>query len=206
LPFLIEGLTALALVSVALIVLIVVRPTLTAARGGKVLAFLALFASPILITWVGTAAHLEQSKSTGFCLSCHVMEPYGESLKIDGAAHLPAVHYQNNLVNREDACYTCHTTYTMFGDIRAKLAGMKHVYVYYLGNVPEKIELYAKYSNRECLHCHAGARSFEDSDFHNDKELRAEMESDVTSCLDCHESVHAVDRLKELPRWKEAGR
>jgi nitrate/TMAO reductase-like tetraheme cytochrome c subunit len=201
-PFLNEGLTALTLVAVALIVLLALRPTLTLARGGKILAFLALFISPILITWIGTTAHLEHSKSTSFCLSCHVMEPYGESLKIDGSAHLPAVHYQNNLVRRDDACYTCHTTYTMFGDFQAKLTGLRHVYVYYLGTLPEKIELYSNYSNRECLHCHSGARSFEESDFHQD--IRADFESDATSCLDCHDQVHAVEKLKETKLWKES--
>lgn len=199
-PFLNQALTALTLVGVALIVLIVLRPALTLARGGKILAFLALFISPLLITWIGTSAHLENSKSTAFCLSCHVMEPYGQSLKLDGGGHLPAVHYQNNLIRREDACFTCHTTYTLFGDVRAKLNGMKHVYVYYLGTVPEKIELYGKYRNRECLHCHSGARSYEESEFH--QPILADIASDQTSCLECHELVHDVGKLKEAKIWK----
>lgn len=198
---LIRSLTALILLAVAVIVLIVLRPGLTLERGGKILAFLALFISPIVVTAVGTYGHLENSKSTRFCLSCHVMAPYGESLHIDGKAHLPAVHYQNNLMPRENACYTCHTTYTMFGDFRAKLTGMKHVYVYYLGTIPEKLHVYEKYSNRECLHCHGGARRYEESEFH--APILEDIRNDVTSCLECHDHIHEVEKLSGLNKWKE---
>jgi nitrate/TMAO reductase-like tetraheme cytochrome c subunit len=202
--FLDQGLTAFTLVGVALILLIVLRPGLTAARGGKVLAFLALFIFPVLAIWLGTSSHIEHSKSTSFCLSCHEMQPYGESLRIDDGDYLPAGHYQNNRVPREDACFTCHTTYTMFGDIQAKLTGLRHVYVHYLGNIPEKIELYSPYSNRECLHCHDGARSFEESQDHID--MRAELASGETSCLDCHAFVHDVTELGNLEMWQGVGK
>lgn len=201
--FLDQGLTAFTLVGVALIVLLALRPDLTAARGGKILAFLALFILPVLATWLATSSHIEHSKTTSFCLSCHEMEPYGQSLRIDDPDYLPAAHYQNIRVPREDACFTCHTTYTMFGDIRAKLTGLRHVYVHYLGSIPEKIELYEPYSNRECLHCHGGARSFEESQDHID--MRAELASGETSCLDCHAYVHDVENLGELPTWHGEG-
>jgi len=200
-PYLNEVLAAVAFVAVALIALIVLRPNLTAARGGKILAFLAFFISPLLLTWAGTSAQLEHSKSTSFCLSCHTMAPYGESLATDGGGYIPALHYQNNLVPRENACFTCHTTYTLFGDFSAKLKGMKHVYVYYTGTAPQKLSLYEKYSNRECLHCHAAARSYVESEFH--EPLLEDIVKDATSCLECHDRVHAVSKLGELKKWKE---
>jgi nitrate/TMAO reductase-like tetraheme cytochrome c subunit len=197
------GLTAIALGLVALILLISYRPTLTDARGGKVLAFLAFFIMPVLVTWVGTSEHIEHSKTTSFCLSCHVMEPYGRSLRIDDASYLPAYHYQNNLVPRDATCYTCHTTYTMFGGIKSKLQGMRHVYIYYLGTVPEKIQLYQPFQNRECLHCHDGARSFEEQEFHVD--IRAELASNETSCLECHGDTHDVQHLADKKTWTGKG-
>ncbi len=190
---------AIFAVLIALVLLLGYRPSLTAATGGKVLAFLSFFLLPALLTWVGTTRHIEHSKTTGFCLSCHTMEPYGRSLRIDSPTHVPAVHYQNHLVPSEEACYTCHTTYTMFGDFSAKLKGMKHVYVYYLGTIPEKIDLYEPYSNRECLHCHDGARSFEDGEDHQD--VRAELAAGETSCLECHSDTHDVQALAEAPMW-----
>ena len=189
-PYLEEALVAIVLVAIALIALVVLRPGLTATRGGKILAFLALAVIPGLATAMGLSAHMERSKKTEFCLSCHVMEPYGKSLQLDDASALPASHFQNRRIDREHACFTCHTTYTLFGDVKAKLTGLKHVYVNYLGEVPDKIELYEPYNNRACLHCHAGARSFEESDLH--KEMRADLASNTTSCLECHDVVHQV--------------
>jgi cytochrome c-type protein NapC len=200
-PYLKEVLAATVLVAVALIALVALRPSLTAARGGRILAFLAFLVLPLLATAMGLSTHMEQSKTTEFCLSCHVMEPYGRSLRVDDDTWLPAQHYQNNRVPRDMACFTCHTDYTMFGDAKAKLRGLRHVYVNYLGEIPEKIELYEKYNNRECLHCHAGARSFEESDLH--KEMRADLGSNTTSCLECHDTVHNVHELEGKPLLKE---
>jgi cytochrome c-type protein NapC len=200
--FLDQGLTAFTILGAALIVLIVLRPNLTDARGGKILAFLALFIFPVLATWLATSSHIEHSKSTSFCLSCHEMEPYGQSLRIADSEYLPAAHFQNHLVGPKDACYTCHTTYTMFGDIRAKLTGLRHVYVHYLGTVPETIELYAPYSNRECFHCHEGARSFEEGPDHID--YRQELASGEGSCLECHAFVHDISDLEDLETWEGA--
>ena len=130
------------------------------------------------------------------------MEPYGKSLLIDDSGYVAANHYQNRRIPRDQACYTCHTTYTMFGDFQAKLLGLKHVYVYYLGTVPEPLELYQPYNNRECLNCHEGARSFEESELHVD--IRTELASNETSCQECHEPVHDVHSLDQLTFWEES--
>lgn len=203
-PYFAEVLALLTLVTIALAALVALRPALTAARGGKVLAFLALLVLPLAMTALGLSSHMERSKSTEFCLSCHVMEPYGKSLRVDDAGFVPASHFQNNRVPRDKACFTCHTDYTMFGDAKAKLRGLRHVYVYYLAGAPEKISLYEPYNNRECLHCHAGARSFEESELH--VEIRDELRTNQTSCLECHDVVHEVDQLAGKPLWKEARR
>lgn len=107
--------------NIVLIWILRLRPELRVATGGKVLAFVALFGLPVLTFTGGAAHHLERATSTEFCLSCHVMEPYGRSLEIDSRQHVPAFHVQNNLVPPERACYSCHTSYTMFGDLQAKL-------------------------------------------------------------------------------------
>ena len=200
-PYLTAGFVAVVLVTVALIALIVLRPSLVEARGGRILAFLSLCVLPLLMTGIGFSAQVEHSKSTGFCLSCHVMKPYGRSLRVDDSAYVPAQHFQNNRIPRGEACFTCHTDYTLFGDYKAKLRGLRHVYVNYLGTIPEKIELYEPYNNRECLHCHAGARSFEESDLH--KEIRADLAKNATSCLECHDTIHNAHGLAGVKMWKE---
>jgi hypothetical protein len=56
-------------VSIALIGYLVIRPSITATRGGKILAFVALMILPVLAGGMGASEHLEHSKTTGFCLS-----------------------------------------------------------------------------------------------------------------------------------------
>ena len=195
--------TALALLAGALVLILLVRPEITRHAMGKALTFLAFLPLPFLATWMGASTHLEHSKSTRFCVSCHVMEPYGRSLLVDDGDYLVGAHYQNKRVPRDHACFTCHTSYTMYGDLQAKIRGLRHVWVYLAGSEPEEIELYEPYQNRECLHCHGDARSFEESEIHAD--LLEDLESGETSCLECHAWTHGIDELDELELWEPAG-
>jgi cytochrome c-type protein NapC len=193
------GLTVVALLFLA------IRPEVTRGRGGKAFAFLLIFLAPALGLLGGATAHLERSKTTRFCLSCHVMEPYGKSLLVDDPESIPAQHYQNNRIPRDHACYTCHTDYTMFGGVRSKLRGLRHVFVNYLGTVPDTIRLYTPFQNRECLHCHAGARSFEESDGHATEEAPlAAIKAGKVSCLEsgCHDVMHDVHAVAGAKLWK----
>ena len=144
----------------------------------------------MLLTAGGAAHHLEQSKSTAFCLTCHIMEPYGESLESEDADLLASVHFQNRLVDTDSACFTCHTSYAMYGDVAAKWAGARHMMVQYFGTPSHPIELYQPYRNRECLHCHDGAQRFEENEFHTD--IRVDLGSEEISCLECHGPAHGV--------------
>ena len=195
------ALTLVSLVAALLALLASSRPSAGRRARGKVVLFVALFVLPALLTGVGVQAHLEQSKSTSFCLSCHTMEPYGQSLWRDDPDYVVANHFQNRLVDREEACYTCHTSYTMFGDIDAKMKGLKHLLVYYVGEVPDEIELYEPYENRECLHCHEGSRTFEEGETH--AEFREDLGTGETSCLECHDLIHGVEDLGGADFWED---
>jgi cytochrome c-type protein NapC len=198
-------LISIILFSTTLIGVLVARPGITATRGGKMLAFLVLFLLPLLCMAIGVSSEVERSKSTAFCLSCHIMEPYGRSLHVDDASYLAAAHFQNHRVPADEACYTCHTNYAMFGGFRAKLHGLKHVYVQYLGKPRQPIHLYEPYSNRECLHCHLGARSFEEGAVHTaDPDLLPAVKANRMSCLasGCHEVVHNIATLNNVKFWK----
>lgn len=190
------------LVTVLLIAVILARRRLLAETGGKVLAFFSICILPVIATSLGTNAHLEASKSTEFCLSCHEMQPYGETLWIEDQDYLPAAHFQNSRVPRDHACYACHTTYTMYGDVSSKWKGFRHLFIHFFGDVPEpgEIELYEPFLNRECLYCHGGARTFEENEFH--VEYRDELTTSDTSCLECHEYTHPITELDELDQWE----
>src|SRR5208282_3887530 len=99
----------LVLFSAALAVVLVVRPAITISRAGKILAFGVLFFLPLFSLAVGVQNEMQRSESTSFCLSCHIMEPYGKSLHIDDPSYLAGAHYQNHRVPADEACYTCHT-------------------------------------------------------------------------------------------------
>jgi cytochrome c-type protein NapC len=191
----------------ALAILVALRPGLTRASGGKILAFFALFLLPSFAMFGGFSTQMARAQSTEFCLSCHVMTDYGRSLRVDDPGYVPAAHFQNNRVPRDRACYTCHTDYAMFGGVRSKIRGLRHLYVQYLGSVPapDKIELYQPYHNRECLHCHDGARKFEERSAHTKTpDLLQKIKSNEMSCMAsrCHDIVHDVGSLADVTFWK----
>ena len=202
-------LMTLAGVTAALAALVAIRPDITRVRSGKIFAFGSLFLLPALLLAAGYSMQMERAQTTAFCLSCHVMTDYGRTLLIDDPGYLPAVHFQNNRVPRDRACYTCHTDYTMFGGVNSKIRGLRHLYVQYLGTVPApaQIKLYEPYNNRECLHCHAGARTFEEATPHNRApEQLPDMKANRLSCSssNCHDIVHDVGSLNDVTFWKGA--
>jgi cytochrome c-type protein NapC len=200
--FLLIGIIA---VVVGLLLLLELKPSIAIETGGKILAFAAMFVLPIAALVLGGVEHLERSKRTEFCLSCHPMENYGKSLFVDDKEFVPASHYQNKRISRENACFTCHTDYTMYGDMNAKMRGLKHVYIQYLGTVPDTIKLYTAYNNRECLHCHEDARSFEGNRHHKESDTTlAAIKDNRLSCMasGCHDVIHNVRELKDAEFWK----
>jgi nitrate/TMAO reductase-like tetraheme cytochrome c subunit len=204
--------TALVVLSLLMAVLFVLRPQLGLSNGGRVLAFVGLCAVPVMVGFAGLDFHMEEAKSTEFCTSCHVMEKHGRSLRVDDDTLLAAAHFQGGRVPRERACFACHTTYTMYGDFTAKLRGLRHVWVNYLGKTPEegKIKTYDKYNNRECLHCHEGTRKYLNGATHKLEAGRFEkMRKNEASCIasGCHEFIHAISDVDSLPLWapKEGG-
>lgn len=195
---------AIVIVTIAVVAAVALAPGITITRGGKILAFLALFIFPLVAASFGYEEHMERSKETSFCLSCHLMEPYGRSLHVDDPTWLPASHYQNSRVPRDLACYTCHSDYVMYGSIKAKWRGLHHIYAQYFSNPQPPLHLYHPYNNRECLHCHLGARSFEEGATHNaDPQIMADIRDNKMSCLTsgCHDQIHNTATLDNVKFW-----
>ncbi|HKF23375.1 MAG TPA: NapC/NirT family cytochrome c [Candidatus Angelobacter sp.] len=193
---------AVLVITVLIAGLVIARPAITVAREGKALAFLGLFIFPVVTAFLGVDNHVERSKETSFCLSCHVMGPYGKSLYVDDPAYVPASHFQNHRVPPNQACYTCHTDYTLYtGSIKAKIRGLHHIYAQYIGTVHQPIQLYHPFNNRECLHCHLGARNFEQGTTHN--AIMDDIKSNQLSCVTsgCHDMIHNVSHLDQVKMW-----
>src|SRR6202795_2618384 len=193
------AIVTLVLFSAALACVLVVRPALTVSSTGKILAFGVLFFLPLFSLVAGMENQMQRSESTAFCLSSHIMQSPGKSLYDDDPSYLAAAHYQNHRVPADEACYTCHADYAMFGTFKAKLGGLGHLYIYYLGKppLPQDIKLYKPFNNRECLHCHLGARSFEQRHTRNaDPAKLPAIKANTLSCISsgCHDVVHNVGR------------
>lgn len=172
-------------------VLFLARPSLARSRSGALLGALALGGLPLFLLWIGMDVHVQHSKETDFCLSCHSMLPYGQSLTEAEEGMLAGVHFEHHYVPQEYACYSCHTEYTLYGGLKAKFAGLQHMWHSYVVGVPDPIELYGDYANRECLRCHEGVPSFVQQPAHEGQ--LEELSEGALSCLLCHGPLHGVE-------------
>jgi cytochrome c-type protein NapC len=166
---------------------------------GRVALLVAAALLPVSVSLAGLRGGVAESSRTRFCLGCHEMQNHGRSLFVDNPRALAAVHYQNRLIDRDTACFSCHTDYAMFGDVKAKLNGLRHVSVHYLGTVPDKFALYQPYPNHNCLHCHEDGRRFIEAVPH--QAVMAKLESGETSCLTCHNVAHDLEKVKGGMLW-----
>jgi cytochrome c-type protein NapC len=189
------------LAGLAIVVLLYVGArSLAGQTVGRVVLLVGLVALPVLLSAGNISYGFHQSSTTAFCLSCHEMERHGKSLFVDSRQALAAVHYQNRLVDRETVCYSCHKDYAMFGDVTAKLNGLRHVWAHYVAGVPKKIELYKPYPNSNCLHCHDDARRFVDGVAH--RPILPALYAGTTSCLSCHRIAHDMAKVDADELWQ----
>lgn len=190
--------------SVVLAAIFLIRPSLTRAAGWKIVAFIGLCVLPALCIVGGMNAHVQRSEQTRFCVSCHVMIPYGQSLYVDDASHIPAQHFQNHRVPVDMACYSCHADYSIYGPLKDKLQGLKRIYIQYVSTAPDpaSIRIPGGFQNAQCLHCHLGARNFEENAVH--AAMLDSLKSNQTSCLTsgCHDTAHDVANLSHQKFWK----
>ena len=197
------GLTALITLTIALAGVLFVylgAGTLLGSRWGRRTLLLGGVVLPLGATAGGFQSGLHESSQTRFCLSCHELQDYGKSLFVDQKPALPAVHFQNRLVDRDRACYSCHADYAMFGDVKAKLNGLRHVYVHYWAGPPQKLALYQPYPNHNCLHCHEDARTYLEAPAHT--AVSAALASGERSCLTCHTVAHDLASVHAHKFWQ----
>jgi nitrate/TMAO reductase-like tetraheme cytochrome c subunit len=190
--------------SIVLAAVFLIRPSLTSAAGWKIVAFIGLCVLPALCIVGGMNTHVQRSEQTQFCISCHVMVPYGQSLYADDPSHIPAQHFQNHRVPADMACYSCHADYSIYGPLKDKMQGLKRIYMQYVSAPPNPITISGGFKNAQCLHCHLGARNFEENPVH--AAMMDSLKSNQTSCLTsgCHDTAHDVANLDHQKFWKPA--
>lgn len=141
---------------------------------------------PVIALIFGLSATMDEAKEVRFCgQSCHVMAPFYEDLINPKSQLLAAVHNQNRFI-RTDQCYVCHTGYSMFGPLKAKLAGVRHLWKYETGTYELPIKIVGTYNTGNCLDCHKGARKYEAQH----AAFATVMESGEMTCFACHGKAH----------------
>ena len=197
-----EILIALIVLTIVLAVFFFVRPVRAVGAGEKILVFIALFILPLLCIGGGMSTHVQRSEQTQFCISCHAMARYGQSLYVDDPNYIPAAHFQNHRVPVEAACYTCHADYTIYGPLKDKFQGISRIYMQYVSTPPSTIHIRGGFKNLLCLHCHGGARDFEANPVHQG--IMDSLKSNQMSCISsgCHDTVHNVAELGHVKFWR----
>lgn len=190
--------------SIVLAAIFLIRPSLTRAAGWKIVAFIGLCVLPALCIVGGIDTHVQRSEQTQFCVSCHAMIPYGQSLYVDDPNHIPAQHFQNHRVPADRACYSCHADYSIYGPLKDKVQGLKRIYMQYVSAPPNPVTIPGGFKNAQCLHCHLGARNFEENPVH--AAMMDALKSNQTSCLTsgCHDTAHDVANLAHQKFWSPA--
>jgi nitrate/TMAO reductase-like tetraheme cytochrome c subunit len=65
-------------VNIVLASIFLIRPSVMTGAAWKILAFIGLCVLPALCIVGGMNTHVQRSEQTKFCISCHVIAPYGQ--------------------------------------------------------------------------------------------------------------------------------
>lgn len=150
---------------------------------------------PVFAYVLGDIHVLQESKKVEFCGSCHTtMSPVVAAMKGDSDT-LSAIHYRSGAVPHDEACYTCHSGYGIWGGVSAKRAGITHMLHTVTGGFDYPLELAGSFDIQACLNCHAEATPFRSVADHQDAELQAALLSREMTCTDCHPSAHPSHAL-----------
>lgn len=146
---------------------------------------------PTMVTFMTFAHGLESTTTVSACGSCHVMTPFVQDLRDVKSDTLAATHFKNRFI-RESQCYTCHSDYGLGGTLKAKFAGLGHVWRYTTGLYEVPIKIAQPYPNVRCLGCHGESQRFLNSE--TKKAILPELMSGQTSCLTCHGPAHPAQK------------
>ncbi|MGH7789244.1 MAG: hypothetical protein ACRERC_20410 [Candidatus Binatia bacterium] len=150
---------------------------------------------PIAAYGLASLHMLENSKQVSFCGSCHVMAPIVSSLQGNDES-LASVHYTRGLVPHEEACFSCHSGYGIWGGVDAKMAGVMHMLRTATGWYTLPIKHNGPFDIDSCLGCHAYAPSFRAVEAHQDPDLQQQLLSRELSCTGaCHPAAHPESAL-----------
>ena len=144
---------------------------------------------PLFVISMGNIIGLQHAKKVDFCQSCHLtMGHFIKDMLDPGSQTLAAMHYRNRWCPN-DQCYTCHTSYGLFGDVQAKRKGMADFFKYYTRTYTIPVRMHIPYVNAGCLKCHEHTPKFVESEAHRGSLV--EIRNGTLRCIACHGPAHA---------------
>ncbi|MGH9711717.1 MAG: NapC/NirT family cytochrome c [Candidatus Acidiferrales bacterium] len=148
---------------------------------------------PLLITGVGTILVFERAERVEFCASCHLtMKSFVDDMKDPKSNSLAALHFKNRYIP-DNQCYSCHTSYGLFGTVQAKKEGLNDVYKYYTRTFHLPIKLRHPYPNQDCLKCHAGSAKW----IATHADYKDALFSGEASCMQCHADSNPAHNIAQ---------
>lgn len=179
-----------------LVVFLIKRPRLTAAT--KVWLLFGIGVLPVAAAFTGNISGFEESTERNFCASCHTMDRFAIDAANPESKTLAAMHSRNKMHGNE-SCYACHKDYGMFGTALTKIGGLKHMWVYYLGDSNKEPKLYKPFTNQACTQCHSTSLAgWLDEPEH--QTVAAEIKSGEVTCATsgCHGPAHPEAQKAEV--------
>ena len=150
-------------------------------------------ALPLTSIMLGMILVFERAEGVEFCGSCHLaMQTYVRDIENPRSESLAALHFKNRYIPRNQ-CYTCHTSFGLFGTAQAKVAGMVDVVKYYTGRFHFPLKMREPYPNDECLKCHYDSIRWGTSH----EGVKNDLVAGESRCLDCHGKNHPAHVLQE---------
>jgi cytochrome c nitrite reductase small subunit len=141
---------------------------------------------PLASIAIGSLLVFARAERVEFCGSCHLaMKPYVDDMLDPASDSLAALHFRNRYIPR-DQCYSCHSSFGLFGTVQAKVAGIIDVHRYYTRSFRPPLAMREPYPDTDCLKCHAGAVRWETAH----AALRSGGDEDLPRCMSCHASEH----------------
>jgi nitrate/TMAO reductase-like tetraheme cytochrome c subunit len=189
------------LISLIMVVYLIIRAGRGKLVGGKAngLLVVGVIILPSVSVATGMVLVFSRAEKVEFCASCHgVMQDYVDDMTDPAGTGMAALHYAERYIPANQ-CYECHTSFGLFGTMKAKIHGVEEVLRYYTGRYSKPVEMWQPYSNADCLKCHAGSRSWIAEEAHTYEEAKTALFRDQVSCMECHEAGHQVATLWEEP-------
>jgi hypothetical protein len=150
---------------------------------------------PVAAYAVASLHVIEGSRRPSFCGSCHVMTPLLASIQANDGS-LASTHYARGLVPHEEACYTCHSGYGIWGGVDAKIAGVMHMIRTVTGRYDLPLKAHGPFDIDSCLGCHAHVPAFRAVTAHQDPDLQKQLLAREISCTGlCHPEAHPASAL-----------